>query len=888
MITAGYHYSVFRCDRKDRIGGGCMILAHNSLRVRAISFPQYINFNDVQQISIEVYSAGQVHVISCIYNPPGLIHDCLKTLTDIINYICSRYHLVVLFGDFNIPGFAEKLNADVKIDNKCSQIADKIIEFGLNQIIEEPTRGKNMLDLVFCTNFVSFDNVMVLPPFSNSDHCALSVNVCVNSAYDYNGIEKVFDFKNCDFEHFSMYLRNINWSELLLYDESIDIDSVWDRFMCVLRHYVNQFVPKFCKQQETKTSKTVKYPSYLLRLQENKRKFWRTRHCPGGLNMYLNASKLYTKAVKRFHKNREMKLLKLGQNGFYKYINKRLKSRSVIPPMSDETGTMYVKDIEKANGFMHVFKEVFTVDNGMLPNFPHKNVVCEDFVDLSPKNVSKYLRLANKLSAAGPDGFPGVFWTNLSTSLSVPLSIIFNQSYNTGHLPAVWKLSYVSPIHKKGDKSNFKNYRPVALTCIPCRVMEAIVRDCMMLHVTNNNMLSEHQHGFLKGHSTGLQILECLDEWTQANESGKCVDICYVDFCRAFDTVSIPKLLHKLNAYGFQGRLLTWLAAFLVDRKLCVKIGNSLSDCVTQTSGIAQGTCLGPTCFTLYINDLPSVVKFCKCKLFADDAKFSRAFFQDECTDCIQDDLNSIVLWADTWQLTISIEKTVMLHLGIHNPKRIYTVNNCPVQSKDVVKDLGIAMCSDLSFSTHCMDVVRKAMYIANAILHSFLCKDVSVYMKAFDAYVRPILEYCCFVWNPTLCRDIDMIEKVQKTFTRRVFWKCNLPILSYVERLKFLKRDTLEHRRLVLSLCMFKKIFHGFVHCDILKKFQVPSRQLRSHKYKLFVPFCKSKVRYNFFSLKMLRVWNNLPENIVSSNVMTAFKHRISQIDLSCYLRWN
>ena len=187
-----------------------------------------------------------------------------------------------------------------------------------------------------------------------------------------------------------------------------------------------------------KTSKTnVTYPSYNFRLQENMGKCWETRHCPGGLNMYLNASKLYTKAVKRLHKNREIKLLKLGQNGLYKHIYKRLKSRFIILTMSDNFGTMYDKDIKKANGFIHVFKEAFTVGNGVLANFPHRIVVCEDFFDLSPNNVSKYLHLAKKLPAAGPDGFPGVFWTSLSTSLSVPLLIIFNQSYNTGRLPAV-------------------------------------------------------------------------------------------------------------------------------------------------------------------------------------------------------------------------------------------------------------------------------------------------------------------------------------------------------------------------------------------------------------------------------------------------------------------
>ena len=111
---------------------------------------------------------------------------------------------------------------------------------------------------------------------------------------------------------------------------------------------------------------------------------------------------------------------------------------------------------------------------------------------------------------------------------------------------------------------------------------------------------------------------------------------------------------------------------------------------------------------------------------------------------------------------------------------------------------------------------------------------------------------------------------------------------MSYVDRLQFLKRIILEHRRLVLSVCMFHKIFNRFVHCDVLKQFQAPSRQLFSHKYKLFIPFCKSNVQKNFFSLKMLRIWNSLFESFVSSTVMTAFKRRICKFDLSDYLRLN
>ena len=104
-------------------------------------------------------------------------------------------------------------------------------------------------------------------------------------------------------------------------------------------------------------------------------------------------------------------------------------------------------------------------------------------------------------------------------------------------------------------------------------------------------------------------------------ELGDCVDVCYVDFTRAFDTISIPKLLQKTSAYGFKGKLLKWLTDFFKERKLCVNINNVMSETISQTSGIAQGTSLEPLSFSLYINDLPSCLKCSICKLFADDAK---------------------------------------------------------------------------------------------------------------------------------------------------------------------------------------------------------------------------------------------------------------------------
>ncbi len=134
-------------------------------------------------------------------------------------------------------------------------------------------------------------------------------------------------------------------------------------------------------------------------------------------------------------------------------------------------------------------------------------------------------------------------WSNLPrTAYSLTLSAYWN--------------SNIIPIFKKGDATSSKNYRPIALTVIACKVMEAIVRDCLLEHLKLHSLLSPEQHGFVTNHSTGAQLLECINDWSSAVEDGDCIDVCYIDFSKAFDSVSIPKLLQKLDAYGISGHCL--------------------------------------------------------------------------------------------------------------------------------------------------------------------------------------------------------------------------------------------------------------------------------------------------------------------------------------------
>ena len=138
------------------------------------------------------------------------------------------------------------------------------------------------------------------------------------------------------------------------------------------------------------------------------------------------------------------------------------------------------------------------------------------------------------------------------------------------------------------------------------------------------------------------------------------------------------------------------------------------------------------------------------------------------------------------------------------------------------MKDLGITISNDFSWHAHCFEIVKKANYVANVILHS-LCDDVSIHVRAFDIYVLPILEYNCFIWNLILFYIVDLIEKVQKNCTREVFKKFNLPSMTYDCRLKYLKRHSLEYRRLILSICTFINIYYKVISSNILSQCYSP-----------------------------------------------------------------
>jgi len=185
--------------------------------------------------------------------------------------------------------------------------------------------------------------------------------------------------------------------------------------------------------------------------------------------------------------------------------------------------------------------------------------------------------------------------------VAYPLSVIFNHTLQTGSLPDIWRTAVITPVFKKGSPSDAQNYRPISLTCVACKLMECGVRAALLTHLSEQNIITPEQHGFLSRRSTVTNLLECSSDWNIAIDAGCGVDIIYLDYAKAFDSVVHSKLIAKLELYGTHPIMLHWINSFLSDRSHKVRVGSSLSD-VPVISGVPQGSVLGPVLFIIHVH----------------------------------------------------------------------------------------------------------------------------------------------------------------------------------------------------------------------------------------------------------------------------------------------
>jgi len=231
-------------------------------------------------------------------------------------------------------------------------------------------------------------------------------------------------------------------------------------------------------------------------------------------------------------------------------------SAPVVPRQEEfsgaATGSLCAGDLDKCTVCLIFFGSVFTRDDGTpeLCSRVDTKQLYLDSVTFTPETVCSTLKKLKPTTSLGPDNIPNIFLKKCANALCVPLAHIFDTSFKDNTLPYCWKTANIQPVFKKGHTNDPSNYRPISLTSTCCRTMERIVNNHILNYLLENQLITRHQHGFMRKKSTCTNLLECLHDWSVNIHSRNCTNVVYFDFKKAFDSVSHPKLLIKLKAYG--------------------------------------------------------------------------------------------------------------------------------------------------------------------------------------------------------------------------------------------------------------------------------------------------------------------------------------------------
>ena len=290
-------------------------------------------------------------------------------------------------------------------------------------------------------------------------------------------------------------------------------------------------------------------------------------------------------------------------------------------------------------------------------------------INITPKLVRKHLLKLKRNKSPGPDTIGSSLLLDICDYISEPLSLIFNMSIHLKQVPTDWKHANVTPIFKKGDKSDPGNYRPISLTSQICKVLESILRDNVVNHLNTHALLLKSQHGFTEGKSCLTNLLSFLEDATKATDESKPLDVIYLDFSKAFDKVPHKRLLHTIESHGIKGNVAAWIGEWLCDRKQqqIFKITGCFIGCAPRLCPWTD------TCF-IFVNDIDTVVSS-HIQKFADDCKFYRPVPTAEDIDILQQDINNLCQWSKDWQMLFNVKKCKVLHIGHNNKYCDYSMN---------------------------------------------------------------------------------------------------------------------------------------------------------------------------------------------------------------------
>src|SRR5271170_3442091 len=569
-------------------------------------------------------------------------------------------------------------------------------------------------------------------------------------------------------------------------------------------------------------------------------------------------------------------MLKTSQKRFWSFVKYKTKGQHCsVQSLKDKNGNMISDPKEKANLLNQHFHSVFTKEieseSSELPNRTEETFSLHDIVLLKP-GIVQLVKNLQQHKSPGPDGISPRFLKLAPEEISEYLLILFNKCLVLEKMPSKWKTANVTPVFKKGSRSSPENYRPISLTSVVCKMFEHIITSNLAKFLERHQLFNENQFGFRKHRSCELQLHRVCQDIAFVLDNGEESGLVFLDFSKAFDTVPHHLLIKKLKSYGLQPDITKLISSFLSDRTQKVVVDGWTSDPVQVSSGVPQGSVIGPLLFILYINDLPDKIKS-KCRLFADDSLIYRKITSEADYTALQQDLEEVLDWCNKWGMTLNLDKCE--HMKVTSKRapdqNQYTLSQHTLATVSSYKYLGLQISDDLNWNKHVNTVINKANKVLYVTKLALARSTPAVKIAAYKTIVRPLLEYGSSVWDPFQVGQINSVEMVQRKAARFCLKRYNQTdsVTSMIEELNW---HSLTLRRQANRLGIFNRVFNKQDGLEDLSSHinRAPCERLRHvHTQRLQSITCRKNVGHYSFIPRSIREWNALSQNCLDQQVL-------------------
>lgn len=578
---------------------------------------------------------------------------------------------------------------------------------------------------------------------------------------------KTRDYKNYNPEDLCSDLRQSGFEPVY---SSITVESAWGSFKNIFNPAVDKYAPPITKRIRGQ-------PCPWLRNDTKREMIDRDR-------LLKRARKTNTEndwSMYKRQRNRVNNLVKMNKNRYYKDLlseNSRNPKKfwstikDIFPSQPlNCTGRSFQINGEVitdnkciANAFGSFFSSIIhKLKEQCLPlvNFAWRyrksscarNSLTFNFNPVTEQHVEKKLKQLKRSKAAGIDNIPPGILKDCSSVVRKPLAHIINMSLITGEIPQEWKEAKVVPVHKKGPTNDFDNYRPISVLPVISKIMERIVHEQFMDYLESNNLINDSQFGFRQKRSTQLAVTLLLDKVRANMDKGLLTGVVFIDLSKAFDMVSHSNPLNKSEGFGVQSAEMEWFTNYLFNRSQFVNFDGSVSEKFQLTSGVPQGSILGPLLFILYINDIDDHLNSANIIKYADDTVlFLSGREIDKIENQLTDEMQVVAKWLNENDLVINLNKgkTESILMGTNRRIRNKTLkvhfNDRQINFSSKYKYLGVLVDQTANLNEHFYLSFKKASGRLRLLKKIRWSLTMDAAESIYKCMIMPLLTYASIV----------------------------------------------------------------------------------------------------------------------------------------------